>query len=216
MKSGIDRAHFDTAVRPQDDLFRHVNGAWLETAEIPADRPFDGAFYHLREKAEADLRVLIEEAPPARPTGRRRRRRRSATSTRASSTSSGRRPGARAGAADLARATRRQTGLIRCLLGRAGAHGRRRAVRHVRRHRRQAVRPLHRQPRPGRPRPAGRVVLPRGALRGGPRVLRRPPHGDARAGRRRRRPRAAPTTSWPWRPGSPRRTGTASRAVTSH
>ena len=26
-------------VRPQDDLFRHVNGAWLTKTEIPADRP---------------------------------------------------------------------------------------------------------------------------------------------------------------------------------
>ncbi len=69
MKSGIDRAHFDTAVRPQDDLFRYVNGAWLETAEIPADRAFDGAFYHLREKAEADLRVLIEECAAGEADG---------------------------------------------------------------------------------------------------------------------------------------------------
>ncbi len=59
-KAGVLTAHFDKGVRIQDDLFRHVNGAWLKTAEIPADRPADGAFHGLRDKAEADVRALIE------------------------------------------------------------------------------------------------------------------------------------------------------------
>ncbi|WP_395727751.1 M13 family metallopeptidase [Nakamurella sp.] len=50
------------APRPQDDLFRHVNGHWLATAEIPADRSADGAFYQLRDGAEADSRAIIEDA----------------------------------------------------------------------------------------------------------------------------------------------------------
>ena len=50
------------APRPQDDLFRHVNGHWLDTAEIPADRSADGAFYQLRDDAEADSRAIIEDA----------------------------------------------------------------------------------------------------------------------------------------------------------
>ena len=29
LTSGLDPATFDKAVRPQDDLFMHVNGAWL-------------------------------------------------------------------------------------------------------------------------------------------------------------------------------------------
>ena len=49
MKSGIATEHFKSAVRPQDDLFRHVNGKWLDETEIPADRSSDGAFYWLRE-----------------------------------------------------------------------------------------------------------------------------------------------------------------------
>ncbi len=49
-------------MRPQDDLFRHVNGKWLKTAEIPADRSVDGAFYQLRDQSEADLREIIEKA----------------------------------------------------------------------------------------------------------------------------------------------------------
>ncbi|TKV56918.1 peptidase M13 [Nakamurella flava] len=52
----------DASTRAQDDLFRHVNGAWLATAEIPPDRPSDGSFYRLRDAAEADSRAIIEEA----------------------------------------------------------------------------------------------------------------------------------------------------------
>ncbi|HEY2155197.1 MAG TPA: M13 family metallopeptidase [Isosphaeraceae bacterium] len=61
-RSGIDRAFFSADIRPQDDLFRHVNGKWLAEATIPPDRPLDGAFYKLRDKAEADLRAIIEES----------------------------------------------------------------------------------------------------------------------------------------------------------
>ncbi|MFO0887622.1 MAG: M13 family metallopeptidase [Isosphaeraceae bacterium] len=59
-RSGVDPAGFDKAVRAQDDLFRHVNGTWLKTREIPADRSADGAFYGLRDKSEADIRAIIE------------------------------------------------------------------------------------------------------------------------------------------------------------
>ena len=61
LKSGVDRAYRDAKVRPQDDLFRHINGKWLAESTIPADRPLDGAFYKLRDKSEADLRAIIEE-----------------------------------------------------------------------------------------------------------------------------------------------------------
>src|SRR4051794_2166813 len=61
-RSGIDKAHFDATVRPQDDLYRYVNGRWLAEAAIPSDRPLDGAFYQLRDKSESDLRTIIEKA----------------------------------------------------------------------------------------------------------------------------------------------------------
>ena len=61
LKSGLDPATFDKAVRPQDDLFRHVNGGWLTKTEIPSDRPVYGTFIQLDEKAEANLYALIEE-----------------------------------------------------------------------------------------------------------------------------------------------------------
>ncbi|WP_018625386.1 M13 family metallopeptidase [Kangiella aquimarina] len=60
--SGIDKAHFDTSVRPQDDLFRHVNGKWLNEFEIPADKSNYGAFTMLAEQAREDVNAIIEEA----------------------------------------------------------------------------------------------------------------------------------------------------------
>ena len=60
-RSGIDVTAFDTAVRPQDDLFRHVNGRWLDTHEIPADRAADGATRELHDRAEEQVRAIIAE-----------------------------------------------------------------------------------------------------------------------------------------------------------
>ncbi len=62
-KSGIYRQHFKDSVRPQDDLYRHVNGGWIDSAEIPSDRSSDGAFYQLYEEAEKNVRVIIENQP---------------------------------------------------------------------------------------------------------------------------------------------------------
>ena len=61
-RSGLDLRWVDRAVRPQDDLFAFVNGAWLREHEIPADRAQDGAFRDLRDRAEADERAIVEEA----------------------------------------------------------------------------------------------------------------------------------------------------------
>lgn len=63
--SGIDRPHFDTTVRPQDDLFRHVNGGWLASTPIPADKSTYGAFHILDDKAQEDLRAIVEASRAA-------------------------------------------------------------------------------------------------------------------------------------------------------
>lgn len=60
--SGLDLSAFDKAVRPQDDLFKHVNGVWLVKTEIPPDKASYGTFDALFDKAQADLRAIIEEA----------------------------------------------------------------------------------------------------------------------------------------------------------
>jgi putative endopeptidase len=62
LKSGIDKGNFEPEVRPQDDLFRYVNGKWLKEAKIPADRPADGAFFGLRDRSESQVRAIIEDA----------------------------------------------------------------------------------------------------------------------------------------------------------
>jgi putative endopeptidase len=61
-RSGIDLSHVDPAVRPQDDLFGHVNGRWLADHAIPADRATDGAFRHLYDQAEEHVLELITSA----------------------------------------------------------------------------------------------------------------------------------------------------------
>ncbi|EFG76829.1 peptidase family M13 [Mycobacterium parascrofulaceum ATCC BAA-614] len=62
IRSGIDLSHVDATARPQDDLFGHVNGRWLAEYDIPPDRATDGAFRHLFDRAEEQVRDLIVDA----------------------------------------------------------------------------------------------------------------------------------------------------------
>jgi putative endopeptidase len=57
----------DTGIRPQDDLFGHVNGRWLSEVEIPDDQPGWGSFMELRDRADERVRGIVEElaAPDA-------------------------------------------------------------------------------------------------------------------------------------------------------
>src|SRR5690606_12231703 len=55
------RPGMDPAVRPQDDLFGHVNGRWLATEPIPDDRSSWGPFVSLADVAEQQVRDIIEE-----------------------------------------------------------------------------------------------------------------------------------------------------------
>lgn len=52
----------DTAVRPQDDFYRYVNGTWLDNHQIPADRASDGEFYRLRDLSEDRTHEIIKDA----------------------------------------------------------------------------------------------------------------------------------------------------------
>ena len=60
--SGINLNNIDPTVRPQDDLFAHVNGAWLEAEVIPEDRALTGSFITLRDTSEAAVKAIIEHA----------------------------------------------------------------------------------------------------------------------------------------------------------
>jgi len=56
----IDFTNFDEATSVRDDLFRHVNGHWLDTVQIPDDRPSWGAFRVLRDASEKAIREIIQ------------------------------------------------------------------------------------------------------------------------------------------------------------
>jgi len=65
--SGIVAQNNDTSVRQQDDFYRYVNGAWLNTAEIPADRASTGAFMDLRDAVVPRLQAIIEGLSKSKP-----------------------------------------------------------------------------------------------------------------------------------------------------
>ncbi|AHW65536.1 Putative endopeptidase [Corynebacterium glyciniphilum AJ 3170] len=52
-----------------DDLYRYVSGAWLASHEIPADRAVDGKFHELRDRAELDVKAIVEAADPSTRIG---------------------------------------------------------------------------------------------------------------------------------------------------
>ena len=70
MRSGLDLNHIDPSVRPQDDLFRFMNGKWLKESKIPDDRASDGAFYWLYEQAEKQVKqIILDQAASKAATG---------------------------------------------------------------------------------------------------------------------------------------------------
>ena len=70
LSSGIDLAQMDKAVRPQDDLFRYVNGTWLANTPFPPEYPYAGASVDLYEKAQSDLRAILVDAASAVAAGK--------------------------------------------------------------------------------------------------------------------------------------------------
>ena len=57
---GLDLSAMDTSVRPQDDFYNYVNGGWMKTAKIPADKPSWGTFYMLREETDQQCLSLLD------------------------------------------------------------------------------------------------------------------------------------------------------------
>ncbi len=65
LTSGVDPSEFSETVRPQDDFFDYVNGPWVESNEIPADKARWGTFDALNEQSDKDIRALVEEVSAA-------------------------------------------------------------------------------------------------------------------------------------------------------
>jgi len=59
--SGIDTQYIDKSVRPQDDFYSFLNGEWMKTTEIPADKSRWGSFNKLADDTKPQLRGIIEE-----------------------------------------------------------------------------------------------------------------------------------------------------------
>ena len=67
---GVDLTTRNTAVKPGDDFFAYVNGRWLDTFTIPADKASYGVAEKLDDEARANVRQIIEEAARAKaPSG---------------------------------------------------------------------------------------------------------------------------------------------------
>ena len=60
MLSGIDLQYVDTSVRPQDDAYRHLNGKWLDSFQIPADKGSYGSFTYLYDITQEQLRGIVD------------------------------------------------------------------------------------------------------------------------------------------------------------
>ncbi|HEV3415716.1 MAG TPA: M13 family metallopeptidase [Pirellulales bacterium] len=60
LKSGIDRANFDTSVKPGDDFFQYVNGDWNKRNPIPAEYSRWGSFSQLHDDNLVALREIVE------------------------------------------------------------------------------------------------------------------------------------------------------------
>ena len=61
LTAGIDPASFSSVIKPTDDLFRYVNGPWIDTYRLPDDRSRYGSFDKLAEDAENQVRDILEE-----------------------------------------------------------------------------------------------------------------------------------------------------------
>ena len=60
--SGLLLDNMNLDVRPGDDFNAYVNGTWIETTEIPADRASNSAGLIVHEEATANVKIIIEEA----------------------------------------------------------------------------------------------------------------------------------------------------------
>lgn len=62
LSSGILFENMDTTVRPGDNFQRYINGQWIKSTEIPADKSSYGIGTIVHEEAEENVKKIIEES----------------------------------------------------------------------------------------------------------------------------------------------------------
>ena len=60
LQSGVDLQYVDHSVRPQDDLYRYLNGKWLESFQLPADKGVYGSFTYVDDTTQEQLRGIVD------------------------------------------------------------------------------------------------------------------------------------------------------------
>src|SRR5207244_9167684 len=58
---GYNPAAMDSSVKPGDDFWAYVNGAWDKRTQIAPDHSREGPFVTLSDEAEKDVRRIVEQ-----------------------------------------------------------------------------------------------------------------------------------------------------------
>jgi putative endopeptidase len=69
LSSGVETQYVDASTRPQDDLYRYLNGKWLDSFQIPADKAVYGAFAFIDDETQEQLHTIVDALPQAGATG---------------------------------------------------------------------------------------------------------------------------------------------------
>ncbi|HEY1960783.1 MAG TPA: M13-type metalloendopeptidase [Rhizomicrobium sp.] len=64
---GFDTAGQDKTTKPGDDFFRFANGHWLDTHQIPADKPAVSLRLEMTDRTEARLHEMMQQAAAKAP-----------------------------------------------------------------------------------------------------------------------------------------------------
>jgi putative endopeptidase len=60
LQSGVELKYVDHSVRPQDDLYRYLNGKWLDDFQLPADKGTYGSFTYVDDATQEQLRGIVD------------------------------------------------------------------------------------------------------------------------------------------------------------
>jgi predicted metalloendopeptidase len=67
--SGVDTRNEDKSVRPQDDIYRYLNGKWLDEFQIPADKGIYVSFTEVDDRTQEQLHSIVDALGAQSGTG---------------------------------------------------------------------------------------------------------------------------------------------------